>query len=152
MAMFGARVRTPPDLSWLFPDAPQPAPVPTKLSWLFPDGVPRGDNGPDPFGYNPPFVPPETLAAAGDAGTLSQRCLEALQLTHKSPDDVVRIEALWSILRPAAAAHGIDPSMLAAIALRESGGRNIAEIGDGSGMGVFQLTNRPNVTAAQAYD
>jgi len=44
--------------------------MPTKLSWLFPDGVPRGDNGPDPFGYNPPFVPPKTLPP-GELSTLS---------------------------------------------------------------------------------
>lgn len=42
--------------------------------------------------------------------------------------------------------------MLSAIALRESGGRNIPERGSGSGMGVFQLTHRPRVAPAQAYD
>lgn len=153
MAMFGARMRAqgPADLSWLFPNAPQPAPVPGQLSWLFPDGVPRADNGPDPFGYNPPFVPPETLPAAGHAGTLSQRCLAALQVTHKSPDDVARVEGLMPVLRPAAAPHSIDPRMLGAMALHESAGRNIGEIGRGKGMGVFQLTNQP-IRAAQAYN
>jgi len=46
----------------------------------------------------------------------------------------------------------IDPNVLAALALRESGGKNVAEIGGGNGMGVFELTNRPGVTPAQAYN
>jgi hypothetical protein len=118
------------------------------LSWLFPDGVPGAGGGADPSGYNPPFVPPGILPTA----SLNQKCLDGLHTVRKNADDVARVEALMPTLRTAATTHGIDPSLLAAVALRESGGRNIAEIGGGKGWGVFQLTNRPHVTQAQAYD
>ena len=136
MGMFGARTR---------------APESTDLAWLFPSGVPRVENGPNPLGYNPPFVPPDTLAATSQINGLGQRCLNALQVTHKSPADVARVAALMPILRTAAGPYSIDARMLAAIALRESAGKNIAEVGNGNGMGVFQLTNQP-IRAAQAYD
>ena len=55
----------------------------------------------------------------------------------------------------AAAAHGIDPALLASIGVRESGFMNVPEVGGGRGAGVFQLTVGPGVgqvTAAQAYN
>ena len=154
MGMFGTRgaTRASTDFSWLFPDVPQSTELPNSTSWLFPNGVPRADNGPDPFGYNPPFRPLQTLPTAGQSSTLSQRCLDALQVTHKSPEDVARVSSMMPTLRTAATPFSTDPHLLAAIALRETGGKNIAEIGKGKGMGVFQLTNRPDVTSAQAYD
>lgn len=89
----------------------------------------------------------------GMFGALDPRCRLGLQEARKNPDDVARVEALTPKLRSGAIAHDVDPSMIAAMALRESGGRNIAEIGGGGGggMGVFQLTHRPNVTAGQAH-
>jgi hypothetical protein len=154
MAMFAWRASPSPSLSDIarLPGPPGSGPVANQLSWLFPGGPPRVDTRPDPFGYNPPFVPRETLPMNKQANRLSQKCLDALRVTNKSPNDVDRVEGLMPMLRTAAASHNIDPVMLAAIALRESGGRNIAEIGKGSGMGVFQLTNQPHVTKVQAYD
>lgn len=150
--MFGARDRDRADLSWLLPAAQPGAALPTALPGIFPDGVPRLDSGPDPFGYDPPFVPPQVLSKGGRPGTLSQRCLNALQVTHKSPADVDRVQGLMPILRHAAAtSQSMDPRLLAAIALHESAGKNIAEIGRGKGLGVFQLTNQP-ITRAQAFD
>jgi uncharacterized protein RhaS with RHS repeats len=60
----------------------------------------------------------------------------------------------WGVIQDAADANGIDPSLLAAIGIRESGFQNIAEIGGGQGAGVFQidLGKNPDVTSAQAYN
>jgi hypothetical protein len=46
----------------------------------------------------------------------------------------------------------LSTSLLAAVGVRETDFRNIQENGGGPGMGVFQLTNQPGVTAAQAYN
>ncbi len=53
----------------------------------------------------------------------------------------------------AATANGIDPTLLAAIGVRESGMQNIPQNG-GNGAGVFQidLGKNPGVTPAQAYN
>jgi len=144
-SMFGARARASPDLSWLLPNKSQSGSMPTDLTWLFPNGAPQIDQGPDPFGDDRPSVPP------GASSTLSQKCLDALQVTNKSPADVARVQGLMPTFRAAAAPYPIDPRMLAAIALRETGGRNIAEIGPGGGMGVFQLTHQP-ISTTQAYN
>ena len=83
---------------------------------------------------------------------LNQQCLNALQIAGQDAEGVARMNALMPTLVRAAGAHSTDPRLLAAIGVRESGGRNIAERGGGAGMGIFQLTHQPGVTAAQAYD
>jgi hypothetical protein len=55
-------------------------------------------------------------------------------------------------LSQAASAKGIDPALLAAVGVRETGFQNVAQVGGGGGMGVFQLTNQRGVSPAQAYD
>lgn len=67
---------------------------------------------------------------------------------------VTRANANWGTIQSAAAANGIDPALLAAIGVRETGFRNIAQIGGGQGAGVFQidLGQNPNVTSPQAYN
>lgn len=59
----------------------------------------------------------------------------------------------WNTIVAAANAHGIDPALLGAIGLRESGYRNIDQP-DGLGRGIFQidLGAHPDVTEAQAHD
>ena len=156
MGMFGASAtaRASPVLPSplrRFPDVPLLSLQPQGLPWLFPDGLPEAHNGPGPFGYDPPVTRSQTSTAA-QPSPLSQRCLSALQVTHKSPSDVARVTSMMPIFREATAPFSVDPHLLAAIALRETGGKNIAEIGKGVGMGVFQLTNRPGVTKAQAYN
>ena len=80
------------------------------------------------------------------------RCLNALAVAHKDMGSVSRANKAWSLLVGAASRHGISPSLLAAIGVRESGFENIAEIGGGPGMGVFQLTVGAGVTNAEASD
>ena len=120
--------------------------------WSYHYGLAGTHNGRGRLGYDPPLTPSQTSTAAPQPGPLSQRCLSALLVTHKSPSDVARVTSMMPIFREATAPFSVDPHLLAAIALRETGGKNIAEIGKGVGMGVFQLTNRPGVTKAQAYD
>jgi RHS repeat-associated protein len=54
----------------------------------------------------------------------------------------------------AANANGIDPGLLGAVGVRESGMQNIAQYGGGQGAGVFQidLGANPGVQPAQAYN
>ena len=57
-----------------------------------------------------------------------------------------------STLSQAASANGIDPALLAAVGVRETGFQNVAQVGGGGGTGVFQLTNQRGVSPAQAYN
>jgi hypothetical protein len=86
----------------------------------------------------------------------SDACKAALATANKKQAAVTRAENAWSVLQTAAEAHDIDPALLAAIGVRETGFENVQETlqngEEGHGMGVFQLTNQPGVTAAQAYD
>jgi hypothetical protein len=65
-----------------------------------------------------------------------------------------RALAKMDLLTTAAGAHGIDPALLGAIALRASGYKNIPQIGGGLGRGIFQIDigKNPSVTEDQAYD
>jgi len=57
-------------------------------------------------------------------------------------------------INSAANANGIDPGLLGAVGVRESGMQNIAQYGGGQGAGVFQidLGANPGVQSAQAYN
>jgi RHS repeat-associated protein len=89
-----------------------------------------------------------------DTSSPSQDCLNALATAGANTDALTRATDNWSAIQSAAAANGIDPNLLAAIAIRESGFQNIAQIGGGQGAGVFQidLGQNPTVAPAQAYD
>lgn len=66
-----------------------------------------------------------------------------------------RANAAWDTIQAAADANDIDPALLAAVGVLESGFRNVNENGGANvGVGVFQLTVAPGsgVTAAQAGD
>lgn len=103
------------------------------------DNDPLNEN--DPTGFDPP-----------DVSNPSQDCLDALKIAGANTASLTRVVNNWSILQTAADAYGLDPSLLAAIAVRETGFRNIPQIGGGEGMGVFQidLGANPDVTKAQA--
>jgi RHS repeat-associated protein len=81
-------------------------------------------------------------------------CAEGLAMANKDMSAVDRANAAWGTLQSAADANDIDPAMLAAIGIRETGFQNVREKGGGPGVGVFQITvnNKTNVTAAQAQD
>jgi hypothetical protein len=86
----------------------------------------------------------------------SDACKAALATANKNQAAVTRAQNAWSVLQTAADAHDIDPALLAAIGVRETGFENVQEKlkngKDGPGMGYFQLTNQPGVTVAQAFD
>lgn len=65
-----------------------------------------------------------------------------------------RALANWPAISSAAAANGIDPALLAAIGVRETGFRNIWQSGAGWGAGVFQidLAANPGVGVSQAFN
>jgi hypothetical protein len=58
------------------------------------------------------------------------------------------------LLETAADAHAIDPALLGAIAIRETGFRDIPQSGGGLGRGVFQIDigRNPSVTEAEAFN
>ncbi|MBX9882943.1 MAG: hypothetical protein K2X73_13335 [Sphingomonas sp.] len=78
----------------------------------------------------------------------------ALRTANADEAGVDRAIANWSTIVSAANAHGIDPALLGAIAIRESDFQDINQIGGGLGRGVFQidLGAHPGVTEAQAND
>ncbi len=80
--------------------------------------------------------------------------MNALAEAGKNATSLARANANWGVIQSAAATQGIDPALLAAIGVRETGFKNIGQIGGGKGAGVFQidLGQNPNVTSAQAYN
>ncbi len=90
------------------------------------------------------------------AQILSDTCQGALSTANKDQAAITRAENAWSVLQTAADDNDIDPALLAAIGVRETGFENVQEKlqngKNGPGMGVYQLTNQPGVTAAQAFD
>jgi hypothetical protein len=73
----------------------------------------------------------------------------------KSADSIFNAAkiGLSKLTAEAGSKHGVDPALLSAIAVRETGARNINQP-DGMGRGIFQidLGAHPNVTEAQALD
>ncbi len=96
----------------------------------------------------------DRLGLTPDVSDPSQDCLDALATAHADRASLQRAVDNWDLIQNAADANGIDPSLLAAIGIRETGFRNIAQIGGGQGAGTFQidLGQNPQVTSAQAYD
>jgi RHS repeat-associated protein len=83
-----------------------------------------------------------------------QSCTNALAVAGANNTALARATANWGAIQSAAATYGIDPALLAAIGVRETGVQNIAQIGGGQGAGVFQidLGQNPNVTSSQAFN
>jgi RHS repeat-associated protein len=93
----------------------------------------------------------------GSGETADQKkrnCEKGLKLAKENSSAVDRANQMWDTIENAADSHNIDPAMLAAIAVRETGVRNIPQRGGGMGRGIFQidLGAHPNVTEAQAYN
>ena len=62
-----------------------------------------------------------------------------MQATNKGFDAVERAEKDAAIIKAAASNNGVDPNVLAAIGVRESGWRNVPELRGGQGAGIFQI-------------
>jgi RHS repeat-associated protein len=88
------------------------------------------------------------------AQDISKPCLNALAIAGANASALTRASDNMPIISAAALANGIDPALLAAIGIRETGYQNIAQQGGGDGKGVYQIDTgkNPSVTSAQAYD
>ncbi|MDO1527975.1 RHS repeat-associated core domain-containing protein [Fulvimonas sp. R45] len=84
----------------------------------------------------------------------SQRCLNALKTAGQSTQALQNVSENWNTIVSAAADNGIDPALLAAVGVRETGFNNIAQVGGGQGAGVFQIDLGANhfVSSSQAYN
>lgn len=63
---------------------------------------------------------------------------------------VERAGEWWGVIVDASEATGIDPAMLAAIGIRETGFQDENQIGGGNGVGIFQITVNPGPGATVA--
>jgi soluble lytic murein transglycosylase-like protein len=85
-----------------------------------------------------------------------EKCKDALDKTGGNIAAVQRALDNWSIIENAAVQNGVDPTILAAIGIRETGFRNVPESGYGkydAGMGIFQIDSRYHSDATDiAYD
>ena len=82
-----------------------------------------------------------------------KKCADALAAANKNSGAVDRANAAWGTIQAAADANSIDPAMLAAIGVLETGFKSTSEKdGAGVGVGVFQITvsKTSGVTAKQA--
>jgi hypothetical protein len=81
-------------------------------------------------------------------------CSSALRTAGQNSGAVGRARANWGTIAAAAEANGINPALLAAIGVRETGFQNVAQSGGGMGAGVFQidLGQNPGVSSAQAFN
>jgi len=107
----------------------------------------------------PDFMPPGGGSSGvpgleGLADALA--CAIGLDQANQSLEAVERAQEHAKIINRAAQRHGVYARILAAIGVRETGFQNVSERGhvEGrpKGIGVFQLTGRPGVTEAQAFD
>ena len=83
-------------------------------------------------------------------------CTSALSSTARSSGGISRANAAGGTIDSVASANNIPPALLAATGVHETDFRDVQETlrggGAGPGMGVFQLTNQPGVSAAQAFN
>ena len=82
-----------------------------------------------------------------------EECKAALDAAHKNFAAVERAQNDTDLIRAAGAANGVDPNLIAAIGVRESGWKNIPQGGDGLGMGHMQidLGQHPDMAGLAAY-
>lgn len=80
-------------------------------------------------------------------------CSDALKKVDGKVNALDRVIAMGEMIKTAASQAGVDPGIMSAIALRETGAQN--EFGDnGNGRGIFQIDARfhPEVSTAQAFN
>jgi hypothetical protein len=96
----------------------------------------------------------DSLGLCPNTSELSPDCLNALLVAHTDKKALTRVGDNWKVIQEAATAHSIDPNLLAAIAIRETGFQNISQRNGGKGRGVFQIDigKNPSVKEAKAKD
>ena len=132
------------------PPPPLPS-LPTLTPWVPLVLLTRDNSGRGQAGGKSGSSQPAKQSTTQAQGT---PCPSALRTAGQNQAAVNRALSNWNTISSAAAANGIDPALLAAIGVRESGFRNVWQSGGGMGAGVFQidLGANPNVTAAQAFN
>jgi uncharacterized protein RhaS with RHS repeats len=90
----------------------------------------------------------------GVVNTPGTQCPSALRTAGQNQGAVTRALNSWNTISEAANANGIDPALLAAVGVRETGFQNIWQSGGGMGAGVFQIDLGINsdITPDQAFN
>ncbi|HEV3481173.1 MAG TPA: RHS repeat-associated core domain-containing protein [Candidatus Acidoferrales bacterium] len=101
-----------------------------------------------------PYVRANPISRNDSGGLCDDaKCDVALKAANKDRGAVDRANAVWDTIEGAADANDIDPALLAAIGVLETGFQNVNEKdGAGVGVGVFQITVSlsSGVTSAEA--
>lgn len=123
---------------------PMPSPTPSPIATPTPTPAP---------------APPPRTEGSGPNGRVTlptgstAKCAEGIRMAQTDRASIDRAKAARATIQAAARRHGIDWRILAAIGVRETNFRNIdSPRPDDPGWGVFQLTNQPGVSRAQARD
>jgi RHS repeat-associated protein len=83
---------------------------------------------------------------------ISEKCARGMVTAQKTIGSIRAATGAKDILEGAATKYGLDWRLLAAIGVRESGFKDILQIGGGPGVGVFQITTSSGFTADDAHD
>lgn len=147
---------TPPPIDRTPGATPTPGASPTPGATPAPGATPvpggNGTGGPAPVATprpNPPAGGGNIALPTGSAA----KCNNGIKMAQSDRASINRALAAKATLQAAAKKHGIDWRLLAAIGVRETNFRVIDSPRPGDpGMGIFQLTNQPGVTRAQAHN
>jgi len=84
----------------------------------------------------------------------SPKCLKGISTAKQYKTAIIRAKSASTIVEAAAKLHGIPPSLLFAVGIRETGFQNVKQTGGGDGRGVFQIDigKNPHVSESQAMD
>jgi RHS repeat-associated protein len=131
-----------------------------EFDWFFPTGCGDGSCGATlDFNAASATLLWDTTAdiGCGHSATYDQeKCNQALKAAGANAAAVTRALDNWSMIESAALQNGVDPTILAAMGIRESGFQNIPENGYGmydAGMGIFQIDARAHPDATSfAYN
>ena len=127
-----------------------------------------GDDPSDPCAQDPSlcYAPPGQGPDLGPDNPVmpTSPCAEGLADAHADIGAVDRANAMWGTIQAAADAHNIDPALLAAVGIEETGFRNVWQgcttdpsCANADGAGIWQIDlgpngGNPNVSVQQAFD
>lgn len=125
---------------------PLPSPTPTPSPTATPTPTPAPAPAPRTEGSGPNG---RVTLPTGSA----EKCAQGIRMAQTDRASINRAKAARATIQAAARRHGIDWRILAAIGVRETNFMNIDSPRPGDpGWGVYQLTNQPGVSRAQARD